>query len=141
MTKIEARRAVRAAIKSGVLVRPDTCEKCGQIPARRVDGYSQIQAHHPDYDKPLDVEWLCCKCHRKETPLPEVMGAPVFGERNGQAKLTHERVTEIRSSPLGCRRLAKKIGVHKATIQRVRNGVHWSAAAPTPSKQSKEGEA
>jgi hypothetical protein len=33
------------------------CEKCG---------YHKSQAHHHDYSKPLDVNWLCFACHRKE---------------------------------------------------------------------------
>ncbi|MGA3803743.1 hypothetical protein ACI2T7_03570 [Ralstonia nicotianae] len=125
---------VKAAIKKGILSRPDACSKCGSSPKTK-DGRSAIQGHHADYSKPLDVEWLCPKCHRAITPLPEVMGAPTFGEKNGQAKLTTQLAEAIRASELGCRKLSAIYGVDKKTIQRVRNGTHWSAAAPTQQQE------
>lgn len=51
-----ARTAVKRAIKSGVLSRPDTCDHCGGSATR-------IEGHHPDYSKPLKVLWLCRPCH------------------------------------------------------------------------------
>ena len=53
--KIQARLEATRAIRSGILVRPDTCAQCG---AR-----GGIQGHHPDYTKPLFIEWLCRMCH------------------------------------------------------------------------------
>jgi hypothetical protein len=52
-----AKKAVDKAIKNGKLVRPDTCEQCGEsgIP---------IEAAHSDYSQPLLVRWLCRPCHR-----------------------------------------------------------------------------
>lgn len=44
---------VAEALKSGKLIR-QPCEICGDSPA---------QAHHDDYNKPLEVRWLCRKCH------------------------------------------------------------------------------
>jgi len=41
------------AIKSNKITRGE-CEVCGQ---------KNTEAHHPDYDKPLDVIWLCKKHH------------------------------------------------------------------------------
>lgn len=37
----------------------------GLIPQEdcRMCGSSQSQMHHPDYDKPLEVVWLCRLCH------------------------------------------------------------------------------
>ena len=54
--KMRARQKVYRAKKSGVLV-PQPCEIC--------ESEENIQAHHPDYKKPLDVMWLCPDDHRK----------------------------------------------------------------------------
>jgi len=51
--KEKARRKARGAIKSGKLVR-EPCEVCGEI---------KVDAHHDDYDNPLNVRWLCRKHH------------------------------------------------------------------------------
>jgi len=47
--------AVSRAIKSGLLVKIP-CIRCGN---------EKSLAHHEDYDKPLDVMWLCQPCHKK----------------------------------------------------------------------------
>jgi len=54
-----ARKAVRNAVRAGRLVKPLTCEGCGDAPG---DG-RRLHAHHADYDDPLRVEWLCVFCH------------------------------------------------------------------------------
>ena len=54
--KERARRAVAYALRSGRLVR-QPCKECGAV---------KVQAHHHDYSKPLDIEWLCFRCHRNE---------------------------------------------------------------------------
>ena len=53
-----AHKRVRRAVASGELVRPKFCEDCGAAPAR-------IEGHHEDYSKPLEVDWLCGRCHRQ----------------------------------------------------------------------------
>jgi len=52
------------AIAKGVLVRPVKCNQCGGTQEFK-DGRNGIQAHHSDYDKPLDVVWMCQKCHHE----------------------------------------------------------------------------
>ncbi len=52
-----AHQAVYRAVKCGKLVKPKSCEKCGKK--------RYIQAHHEDYEKVLEVLWLCCICHNK----------------------------------------------------------------------------
>lgn len=54
--KMRARHVLHAAEDRGEVLRPDSCSRCG-VEAR-------IEAHHPDYSRPLDVEWLCVECHR-----------------------------------------------------------------------------
>ena len=54
---------VREAMVRGEMSRPETCEKCGIAPGLAKDGRSKIHGHHPDYDKPLEVIWLCIVCH------------------------------------------------------------------------------
>lgn len=53
--KCKARLAVHYAIKTGKLIRSGICENCSDS--------STTQAHHIDYTKPLEVNWLCGKCH------------------------------------------------------------------------------
>ena len=53
--KVMARRLVREALLSGKLVKPTHCETCG--------GEFKLHAHHTDYDRPLEVAWLCHSCH------------------------------------------------------------------------------
>lgn len=48
-----ARSLTGSAIKCGRLV-PQPCEVCGS---------KNVQAHHDDYNKPLDVRWLCWVHH------------------------------------------------------------------------------
>lgn len=55
--KYKAHLAVANAIRIGVLVNPRVCELC--------PGDYAIVAHHCDYDKPLEVLWLCEFCHKQ----------------------------------------------------------------------------
>ena len=53
--KAMARAAVSNAVRDGRLTRKP-CEVCGE---------SKSQAHHHDYSKPLNVQWLCFRHHRE----------------------------------------------------------------------------
>ena len=60
--KERARGRVRDAIRHGKMVKPTVCECCKtETPAHLLDG------HHHDYDKPLEVRWLCRSCHGLES--------------------------------------------------------------------------
>jgi len=54
--KYKAHMAVKNAVKNGKLERLP-CLYCGA---------PETEAHHPDYSKPLDVQWLCRTCHMKQ---------------------------------------------------------------------------
>jgi len=57
-----AHNMVEYAVRVGSVERKTVCQECGNM-GQFKDGRSKIQAHHPDYNKPLDVIWLCQKCH------------------------------------------------------------------------------
>jgi hypothetical protein len=54
--KYNAHYAVKSAIRSGELIRPKSCSSCESENIR-------IEGHHEDYNKLLDVIWLCQPCH------------------------------------------------------------------------------
>jgi hypothetical protein len=54
--KKRAHLMVRRAIKRGYLKKAP-CIVCGS---------EEVEAHHTNYDKPLDVTWLCSKHHKEE---------------------------------------------------------------------------
>ena len=53
--RCEARGLIRRLVNSGNIIKPKNCSKCNNT--------KDIQAHHPDYSKPLGVVWLCRICH------------------------------------------------------------------------------
>ena len=55
--KCLAHSKLQYALDTGKVIRPNKCSMCGIecIP----------QGHHNDYTKPLDVIWLCAKCHSR----------------------------------------------------------------------------
>lgn len=52
--KRAAHKAVEYALMRGDLIR-QPCERCASE--------TNVQAHHDDYSRPLDVMWLCQPCH------------------------------------------------------------------------------
>ena len=63
--KKRAHGAVAKAVRDGRLDKPERCERCGRKPPPR-----RLHAHHHDYSKPLDVEWVCTRCHGIEHRKP-----------------------------------------------------------------------
>jgi len=59
-----AQNVLEQAIEDGIVIRQTKCQKCG-YEGTFSDGRTAIQAHHCDYNKPLDVMWLCQKCHHE----------------------------------------------------------------------------
>jgi len=59
-----AQNCLEYAIRKGIVEKKTHCEICNDTGTFK-DGRSKIQAHHSDYNKPLDVEWLCQNCHHK----------------------------------------------------------------------------
>ena len=54
--KVRAWKKVWKAIKRGAMKRNHFCVSC-KIKCK-------TEGHHPNYSKPLQVIWLCTKCHR-----------------------------------------------------------------------------
>ncbi len=53
--KQRAHGIIARALKAGKIVRPTICSVCSKE--------KRIEAHHPDYSKPLEVIWTCKQCH------------------------------------------------------------------------------
>ncbi len=97
-------RIVRTALRKGTIVKPELCSRCGNKAKR-------LEAHHHDYSKPLEVEWLCTPCHTLIRPT---------------TILSNEQVNEIRLRYAEPRRpsqraLAKEYGVSQAHIYMIVN--------------------
>lgn len=69
------------AIAKGILV-PEPCECCGDF-GKMVDGRNKIHAHHDNYNKPLEVRWLCQNCHHKWHKNNLAIRVYSGGDKNG----------------------------------------------------------
>lgn len=118
-TRKRAHTAVRRALKAGTLVRPPACQKCGTT--------GRVVAHHPDYFKPLDVEWLCVPCHRvaphKDPEADDSAQAVQFRRSaRGHTRLSSEQrkaVAEAVRSGRAQADVAGEFGVSQATVSSI----------------------
>ena len=53
--KVSAKNKARIATEKGLLKRPNYCMCCHKI--------KKLDRHHPNYDEPYYVLWICRKCH------------------------------------------------------------------------------
>lgn len=56
--KGKARLILAEAVRNKKIFKPSICSKCNATNER-------IQGHHHDYEKPLEVMWVCGPCHGK----------------------------------------------------------------------------
>ncbi|MBR0672914.1 hypothetical protein [Neoroseomonas soli] len=99
----DARRthaAVHRAIRSGKLVRPDACERCGG---------PNPHAHHADYARPLDVQFLCQSCHNLEH------SAVTDDDKRATRAAADRRYREANRDTI----LARKAGYREANRERI----------------------
>ncbi len=64
--KKQAHTAISSAIRDGTLKR-QPCHVCGA---------KKVEAHHPDYTKPLDVLWLCKRHHEDQDMQDRIISGP-----------------------------------------------------------------
>jgi hypothetical protein len=95
---------VAQALANGTLVKPEKCPSC-KLKVKP----SELQGHHHDYDKPLDVEWVCRQCHIKQHKE----------EREGALPLCPycqtKRISKVGLATCGdpdCTVVARKLGGH-----------------------------
>lgn len=62
--KIKARLLTKQAIKQGLIKPKDFCEECGSN--------ENIEIHHPNYNEPLKIQWLCKRHHWKADQLLKI---------------------------------------------------------------------
>jgi len=77
--RVHVRTFFQNAVRRGEIKKPNACQLC--------DSVTELDAHHVDYGRPLDVIWVCHSCHGRvhrknhplnpenntQTPMPSVM--------------------------------------------------------------------
>jgi transcriptional regulator with GAF, ATPase, and Fis domain len=98
-TKVRARAAAQYAIGTGRL-QPQRCS-CGA---------TKVDAHHDDYQRPLDVTWLCRACHLS-------LHAALRGREVSVVRRAIEEAGSVAAA-------ARALGVSRRTVHRWMNVLH-----------------
>lgn len=105
LPQVLAGRAVLDAVRRGELKKPECCEACG----KKVDG-ARLWSYHEDHSRPLDVKWLCVKCHRqrgRQRPACEGRGKRATA-LTSPPRSRAPAATSARRAPLATRTCARK---------------------------------
>lgn len=79
--KKNAYKIYQKALKENKLIRPNKCSECG--------AGGKIAGHHEDYMKPLDVMWLCAKCHSPKHKK----------DKNNKIRIPDDEYNDYRKNP------------------------------------------
>jgi ribosomal protein S27AE len=127
--KTKAQNQLNYAIRSGRVER-QACELCGTD--------KKVHAHHHDYTKPLDVRWLCFRCHKASHPVDDEDRAvkfsdakkgKMFGPENPNAALSADEVRTVRKMlglGISQEKIGKAFGVTQVTVSRIKLGKVYS---------------
>jgi DNA-binding NtrC family response regulator len=146
-SRLASRRAVHNAVRRGDVVQAERCEDCGS-------DFSDYRrhAHHDDYSAPLEVTWLCSRCHAGRHGL----GPP--RETNAHRKPSVSRYQEARELALqqfeksyidalltqtagNVFEAARESGMDRATIYRLlgRHGINPNDYRPRHTRRVRHG--
>ena len=94
-------------------------------------GGSEVEAHHADYSKPLEVTWLCRECHMKRHGVNVLRCAKASKADIGKPAELYEFYRLLAARGESTNTLAKKIGQSGGAVRRVlvglrRRGPIWS---------------
>lgn len=81
--------AVATALRKGTLSKA-ACETCGN---------PHVEAHHEDYDRPLDIRWLCHRCHMGEHAAMALARGGRKPQRSGYVKSSEPSIKVSISLP------------------------------------------
>lgn len=116
----QAHKQVAYALKTGKLTRPSKCDVCGQE--------CKPEAHHDDYKRPLDVQWLCTVCHAETRsggkhvspkPYPVAIGAALASNNAEFIEMAVSHLIQVIDANNGnaCQ-VARSLGVEHRTFMR-----------------------
>ena len=117
-----ARRLAAKAQKDGILI-PEPCEVCGN---------PRVEKHHDDYDKPMDIRWLCRLCHsrvhlfgsewieRAKKRLAHLKGIP-FSYMSEEQEKWRRMVDEL-NEKFTLAYIAHEIGVTERQVTNIKQG-------------------
>ena len=105
-----ANEALSLAVELGYVEKPDRCKGCGKSASE-----VRVEAHHHDYSKPLDVIWVCTKCHRQldaarrinEGKAPYGIGRGVVMLVNGKPACRFDTISDA----------ARSVGVSSSNLK------------------------
>ena len=123
-----ARLVVNTALQSGEITRPDTCERCGAKPGLDRAGRSKIHGHHHDYNKPLEVEWICVRRHNNDNHHHRPLGSAKHNSVLREELIRTVRLV-LKVTTMSRRQIAEIFCVSKSTIDYIANGTIWKHVA------------